>query len=103
MNEEMKRMLGKFLFATVIISCIAAFFAGSTAVKEKGEYNLNLTKYAVMSFSATSQKLEATLEEDELSVSIPVRKAVGYLERYIGFTFLSPFYYMAESVKGFLQ
>ena len=56
-----------------------------------------------MSFSATSQKLEASLEEDEISVSIPVRKAVGYLERYIGFTFLSPFYYMAESVKGFLQ
>lgn len=103
MNEEMKRMLGKFLFVTVIISCASAFLAGSTAVREKGEYNLNMTKYAVMSFSATSEKLEATLQNEEISLNIPLRKMADKLKRYVSFTFLSPFYYMADSMRVLLQ
>jgi len=103
MNEEMKRLFGKFLFATVVIVCLSAFLCGSTTVRERGEYNLYLTKYAVMSFSGASEKLEATLEENRFSLKIPVERIKREAEKFVCLTPLSPFYYIRESVKTFLD
>ena len=103
MNEEMKRLFGKFLFVTVIIVCVSAFLCGSTTVKERGEYNLYLTKYAVMSFSGTSEKIEAKLKDHRFSLGLPVEKVRRNAERIICMTPLSPFYYIAENIKVLMQ
>ena len=103
MNEEMKRIFGKFLFVTVIIVCISAFLCGSTTVKERGEYNLYLTKYAVMSFSGTSEKIEAKLKDNRLSLDLPLEKIVRKAESIVCMTPLSPFYYIAQNIKALEQ
>lgn len=103
MNEEMKKLMGKFLFSTVLISCISAFLAGSTAVRERGEYNLYFTKYAVMSFSGASEKLEASFKEKRLSLNIPLEKVKLNLQKYACLTPFSPFYYIAESAENLLE
>lgn len=103
MNEEMKRLFGKFLFATVVIVCISAFICGSTTVKERGEYNLYLTKYAVMSFSGTSEKIETKLRDNRFSLELPLQKIGLKAERIICMTPLSPFYYIAENIKVLMQ
>ena len=103
MNEEMKRLFGKFLFVTVLISCFSAFLCGSISVKERGEYNLYLTKYAVMSFSGTSERLEAKLSEEQLSLNIPLQKIRREAEKLVCLTPLSPFYYIAENLKTILK
>lgn len=103
MNEEMKKIFGKFLLSTVLIVCVSAFLAGSTTVKERGEYNLYLTKYAVMSFSGTSEKLSAKLKEDEILLNLPLEKMGSDFRKYIWLTPLSPFYYLAESTRKLLQ
>lgn len=100
MNEEMKRILGRFLFATVIIACVSAFFACEITVSERGEYNLNMTEYAVMSFSGASDKLEAEVENNRLTVSFPKNYIKNQLERYVCFTPFSPFYYLIKGLKG---
>ncbi len=100
MNEEMKRMLGRFLFATVIIACVSAFFACEITVSERGEYNLNMTEYAVMSFSGTSEKLEAEFENNRLTVSLPKNYLKNQLEELVCFTPFSPFYYLFKGLKG---
>ncbi len=103
MNEEMKRLFGKFLFVTVVIVCFSAFLCGSIAVKERGEYNLYLTKYAVMSFSGTSEKIEAKLTEEQLSINIPIQKIKREAEKFVCLTPLSPFYYIGENMKTILK
>lgn len=103
MNEEMKRLFGRFLFATVVIVCVSAFLSGSISVKERGEYNLYFTKYTVMSFSGTSEKIEAKLKDNRFSLDLPVEKVRYAAERIVCLTPLSPFYYMVESVKVLLR
>ena len=103
MIEELKRVFGKLLFVTVVIVCCSAFLCGSIAVKERGEYNLYLTKYTVMSFSGTSQKIEAKLKDNRLSLNLPMKKVKLETENFICLTPLSPFYYLAESIKELLE
>ena len=103
MNEEMKRLFGKFLFIVVVIVCLSAFLCGSIAVKERGEYNLYLTKYAVMSFSGTSEKLEAKLTDESFSLNIPMQKIRTEAEKIVCLTPLSPFYYINENLKVILK
>ena len=100
MNEEMKKLFGKFLFTTVLIACISAFFAGQITVSERGEYNLNMTKYAVMSFSGTSEKLDAKLKENQLLLEVPLNEFKDKFQKYVCLTPLSPFYYLAKSAEG---
>lgn len=102
MNNEMKKLIGKFLLSSVLISCFTAFAAGSTTVSQRGEYNIYLTKYAVMSFSASSEKLEATVNENRLTVNIPTKKLEAEWEKYVCFTPLSLPYYLFQSVKRLL-
>ncbi len=99
MNEEMKKIFGKFLFVTVIIACTGAFFAGEITVGERGEYNLNMTKYAVMSFSGTSKKLEAEFSENRLTVGFPKNGIKSAVERFVCLTPFSPFYYLIKGVE----
>ena len=101
MNEEMKKIFGRFLFVTVIIACIGAFFAGEITVGERGEYNLNMTKYAVMSFSGTSEKLEADFSENRLTVSFPENEIRSKAERFVCLTPFSPFYYLIKGINTF--
>jgi hypothetical protein len=103
MNEEMKRIFGKFLFVTVIIVCVSAFTCGSTTVKERGEYNLYLTKYAVMSFSGTSEKIEAKFKDNSFSLQLPLKKAKLIAEKLVCLTPLSPFYYIVVNIKAFIK
>ena len=101
MNEEMKKIFGRFLFVTVIIACTGAFFAGEITVGERGEYNLNMTKYAVMSFSGTSEKLEADFSENRLTVSFPENEIRSKAERFVCLTPFSPFYYLIKGINTF--
>ncbi|MBQ4267181.1 MAG: hypothetical protein IJB93_03220 [Clostridia bacterium] len=103
MNEEMKRIFGKFLFTTVIIACLGAFFAGEITVGERGEYNLNMTKYAVMSFSGTSEKLEAEFNENRLTVGFPENAIKSTVERFVCLTPFSPFYYFLKGAGGLMK
>lgn len=101
MNEEMKKIFGRFLFVTVIIACAGAFFAGEITVGERGEYNLNMTKYAVMSFSGASEKLEADFSENRLTVSFPENEIRNKAERFVCLTPFSPFYYLIKAINTF--
>ena len=103
MNEEMKRLFGRFLFVTVIIVCLSAFLCGSTTVRERGEYNMYLTEYAVMSFSAASEKLEASIGNEGFSLEIPLEKVRSRFRKFICLTPLSPFYYIRESIGSLLR
>lgn len=103
MNEEMKKIFGSFLLVTVAIACIGAFFAGAITVGERGEYNLNMTKYAVMSFSGSSEKLEADFSENRLTVSFPEKEIRSFTEKFVCLTPFSPFYYLLKGINAFKQ
>lgn len=100
MNKEMKKISGRFLFVSVFIACVSAFFACGITVGERGEYNLNMTEYAVMSFSGSSQKLEAEFENNCLSVSFPVNLLKNKMEKFICLTPFSPVFYFFKGLKG---
>lgn len=99
MNREMKKLIGKFLFTSVLISCLTALAAGSTTVSERGNYNIFFTKYAVMSFSPSSEKLEAKLQENRLTVKVPVKRIESQWEKYACLTPISPIHYLTESIR----
>ena len=57
MNGEMKRLIGRFLFANAVIACMLVLFCGSVTVAERTAYNVYLKEYAVFSVASRGQKL----------------------------------------------
>ncbi len=97
MNIQIKKTIGKFLFMSVLISCITALAAGSVTVSERGNYNIFFTKYAVMSFSSSCEKIEAEYENNRLTLKVPVKKIKASAEKYVCLTPLCPVYYLLKS------
>ncbi len=94
----MKEKLKSFLLVTVVIFCLTAFSLGFLTVKERGEYNLYLTKYATMSFSNNSEKLKAEISENRYRINVPLKRIEGEIEKYICFTPLSLPYYLIKFI-----
>ncbi len=100
MKTHIKKHLQKFIFSTVIILCISVFVLGIVTVKEKGEYNMYLTRYAVMSFSDRTESLEAQLKDNRLKINIPLKKIKNTIRRYICFSPLSLPFYLFKDYKS---
>lgn len=47
---EAKKILKQYFFSLVVIICISAFFLGAVRVREKTQYNMDMTPYETVAF-----------------------------------------------------
>lgn len=99
MNDEMKKLLSRFLFVSVIICCFGLLAAGSITASQKSAKNTFDRAYAVMSVKSTSEKIEINMGEKVFSMSLGLRDKIKEYEDYIILTPFASAYYLGKTVE----
>lgn len=98
MNDEMKKLLSRFLFVSVLICCFGLFASGSITASQKSAKNTFDKAYAVMSVKSTSEKIEVNMGEQEFSMNLDIKEKIKEYEDYIILTPLASVYYFGKVV-----
>ena len=103
MNNEMKRILSRYLFRCVLITCLLCFCAGIVTAKQRSEYNSYFTPYSVMSVKATGDTLKVSVDERSYSVDFGKIKDLARYGKYLYFTPVSCVAFFFESIYDFFS
>lgn len=103
MNNETKRILGKFIFCCVIICCLFTLAAGTVTAKQKGDYNMFYKQYAVFSMKTNNKKIEMSVNEKTLTFDYEKFKIPEKYTKYIYYTPLSSVAFFISNLKEMLQ
>ena len=98
MNKEMKRLLSKYIFRCVIITCLLCFCAGVVTAKQRSEYNTYFTPYAVMTLKNTADTIDITVDEKQYSLDMNQIKGLKKYRKYLYFTPFSSSVLFFESI-----
>lgn len=71
MNDELKRILSRFLLVSVIISCLTLIASGVLTAKQRSEYNCSYTKYTLLSLEKTDRELKVEIDDKSYSLTLP--------------------------------
>ncbi|MBQ6600894.1 MAG: hypothetical protein IIX36_04550 [Clostridia bacterium] len=65
---EARKIFRQYLFSLVVILCIGAFFLGAVSVKEKTQYNMDLTPYETVKIEKEQGNIIFTYGEKVYSI-----------------------------------
>lgn len=99
MNDEMKKLLSRFLFSSVLICCLGLLASGSITASQKSAKNTFDKAYAVMSVKSTSEKIEVNMGERNFTLSLGLSEKIKEYEDYIILTPLASVYYLGRTVE----
>lgn len=103
MNGETKRILSKFLFACVTVTCLLCFCAGVVTAKQRSDYNSHFTSYAVLSVKNEGTAIEMNVNEDSYSFDLGSLKPLLKYKNYLYFTPFSSVMFFFDSVYEFFS
>ena len=103
MNNEMKRLLSKYLFRCVVLTCLLCFCAGIVTAKQRSEYNSYFTPYSVMSVKTMGDTLNVSVDERSYSVDFGKIKDLAQYRKYLYFTPFSCAVFFFESIYEFFS
>ncbi len=98
MNNEMKKMLSKYVFRCVIITCCLCFCAGIVTAKQRSEYNTYFTPYAVMTLKNTADTIDLTVDDKHYSLDTSKIKSLAKYRDYLYFTPISGPIFFFDSI-----
>lgn len=98
MNDEMKKLISRFLFASVFISCLTLFFAGSITAKQRSEYNSYRTQYTLLTIKTQDSQIDLSLDEKNYTLDLSGFKSLKKYENLIYLTPISPLFFCFECV-----
>lgn len=98
MNNEMKKILSRYIFRCVVLTCVLCLCAGVVTAKQRSEYNTYFTPYAVMSLKSSSEKITVTLDDDAYSFSFDEVKKLAPYRKYLYYTPFSCATFFFESI-----
>ncbi len=101
MNDEMKRLLSRFLFVSVLICCMGLLASGSITASQKSAKNTFDKAYAVMSVKNTGKSLEINMGEEKYNFNVNLSDKIKEYEDYILLTPLASVYYFGRSLREF--
>lgn len=96
MNDEMKRLLSRFLFVSVLICCLGILASGSITASQKSAKNTFDRAYAVMSIKNTGKSVEINMGEEKYDIKINISDKIKEYEDYILLTPLASVYYFGQ-------
>ncbi len=100
MNDEMKRLLSRFLFVSVLICCLGLLASGSITASQKSAKNTFDKAYAVMSIKNTGKSVEINMGEEKYNFEVNIGEKIKEYEDYIMLTPLANIYYFALSAQN---
>ena len=100
MNDEMKKLLSRFLFTSVLICCLGLLASGGITASQKSAKNAFDKAYTVMSIKNTGSNIEIRVGEEEYGWNISLPEKIKKYEDYILLTPLSGIYYFGKCVKN---
>ena len=96
---EIKNLMKKFVFVTVIICCVLTVAGGVLVVKQRTEYNMYLKDYSVVSISSREGKVDIRVNRDKYSFNTePIFDAVKQGD-YALFSPLGSSYYLFKTLN----
>ncbi len=99
MNDEMKKILSRFLFVSVLICCLGILASGSITASQKSAKNAFDRAYAVMSIKNIGKSVEINMGEEKYNFEISIGDKMKEYEDYIMLTPVASVYYFADSLK----
>ncbi|MBR6568308.1 MAG: hypothetical protein IKK60_06605 [Clostridia bacterium] len=103
MNNEMKKLLSRFLFVSVLICCLGLLASGSITASQISAKNAFDKAYAVMSIKNTGKKLEVNMGEEKYNFELDIGDKIKEYEDYIMLTPLAGIYYFADNAKKLIS
>ncbi len=102
MNNEMKRLLSRFLFVNVLICCMGLLATGSITASQKSAKTTFDKAYAVMSVKSTGKKLEINMGEEKYNLDVNLTERIKKYEDYIMLTPAASVYYFGKCMKNLI-
>ena len=103
MNDEMKKILSKYMLYCVVITCLLCLCAGVVTAKQRSEYNSYFTPYAVLSVKNMGSEVNISLDERSYSFDLSKVKDLAQYCRYLYFTPFSCTVFFFESIYEFFS
>ena len=103
MNDEMKKILSKYMLSCVIVTCLLCLCAGAVTAKQRSEYNSYFTPYAVLSVKTVSQGISVSVDDKSYSLDFSRVKDLGNYRKYLYFTPFSCTVFFFESIYDFFS
>lgn len=107
MNREMKKILSRYFFSCVIVTCLLCFCTGIITAKQRSEYNSYFTPYAVMTLKSSNNKIDLRVDEKQYTVDMSDLKGLSKYHNYLYFTpfscgvfFFESFFSLFSTFKG---
>ncbi len=99
MNDEMKKILSRFLFTSVLICCLGLLVSGSITASQKSAKNAFDRAYAVMSIRNTGKSVEINMGDEKYNFEVSIGDKIKEYEEYIMLTPVAVIYYFTDSLK----
>ncbi len=96
MNDEMKKLLSRFLFTSVLICCMGLLVSGGITASQKSAKNAFDKAYAVMSIRQTGNRLEIITGDESYKIELKLREKIKRYEDYILLTPIASVYFFAD-------
>ena len=74
---ERRKVLKQYLFSLVLILCVTAFFCYTVTVKEKTDYNMNMTPYEIISVDKKADGLKFSYGDSEIFIRKEYVEKIG--------------------------
>lgn len=103
MNDEMKKILSKYMLYCVVITCLLCLCAGVVTAKQRSEYNSYFTPYAVLSVKNMGSEVNISLDERSYRFDLSKVKDLAQYRRYLYFTPFSCTVFFFESIYEFFS
>ena len=96
---EIKILMKKFIFVTVVIFCVLTVTGGALTVKQRTEYNMYLKDYSVVSVSSGAQGVNIRLNENSYSFNTEPVFTLIKRGNYAAFSPLGSPYYLFKTLN----
>ena len=103
MNDEMKKILSKYMLSCVVITCLLCLCAGAVTAKQRSEYNSYFTPYAVLSVKNVGSEVNISVDERSYSFDLSRVKDLAQYRRYLYLTPFSCTVFFFESIYEFFS
>ena len=103
MNDEMKKILSKYMLSCVVVACLLCLCAGAVTAKQRSEYNTYFTPYAVLSVKNIGEEISISVDDKHYSIDMCKIKDLSQYRKYLYFTPFSCTVFFFESIYEFFS
>ena len=103
MNDEMKKILSKYMLSCVVVTCLLCLCAGAVTAKQRSDYNTYFTTYEVLSVKTVGEGISVSIDDRSYRLDTGRLKDLAQYGKYLYFTPFSCTVFFFESIYEFFS